>query len=505
MKTKALLTRTLFCVALFSMAFAVHAQTLDSIAHHVLGYYGPEGLGQMENAFQMSDGSVLFVHKEGINATTTADVIGHEYYKISRHGAAILDTLFVNDSDPPFFLFAKNPINNDNLRIGIVRDTTCGGSFLQIFPFDNDMRFDSLNEVLVPLSDTIVYDVWDGSLITKHNDLVKLYNSWINNTDLHFACFSLDGTLKHENSIPYSSLQMSNFNGMEVFNESPLEYVLYGRGDRGSDGRDYVVCHIFDSLFQYKDSFSITENDLYPQLKYNFGWNECMLMDGCDFIMCSRYEKGPRNGVCLVRYDKRTLEKKNVALFESVPMIPNGSMGYGACPIGLGKDTEGSLCVSYQTQSPLLTDKGQIAVIKLDTDFNVLWQRFCLEPEGYYRHGGPMAVLDDGGVAVGGGYAGRPEIFMLILNDDGWGINESEAFVRPYAYYPNPAQHALHLQYSPDVTPKQIDLYDMQGRLVRSQRNGLESLNLEGLTSGAYTMRVTLEGGKVFSDKVIKE
>ena len=61
-----------------------------------------------------------------------------------------------------------------------------------------------------------------------------------------------------------------------------------------------------------------------------------------------------------------------------------------------------------------------------------------------------------------------------------------------------------HLQYSPDTTPTQIELYDLQGRMVRSQRNDLENLNLQGLSSGTYTMHVTLENGKVFSDKVVK-
>ena len=98
------------------------------------------------------------------------------------------------------------------------------------------------------------------------------------------------------------------------------------------------------------------------------------------------------------------------------------------------------------------------------------------------------------------------EVFVLKFFSDGTlAIPEMEEFVRPYAYYPNPAQNELHLNYSPDVTPSQIELYDIQGRLVRSQRNGLESINLEGLPAGTYTMRVTLEGGKVFSDKVVKE
>ena len=211
------------------------------------------------------------------------------------------------------------------------------------------------------------------------------------------------------------------------------------------------------------------------------------------------------NGVCLVRYNKHTLEKKDVALFPSVPMIPGGTLGYGAYPTGLGKDAEGDLYFAYGTQNFVFTDKGQVAVAKLDADFNVQWQRFCLEPEGYYRDVSVFAVLEDGGVAVAGGYLGRPEIFMLIVSDDYNGIEEQGFIVRPYAYYPNPAQSELHLQYSPDVTPQSIELYDLQGRLVQTQIKNLESLNMAGLPAGTYTMRVMLEDGKVFTDKVVKD
>ena len=71
--------------------------------------------------------------------------------------------------------------------------------------------------------------------------------------------------------------------------------------------------------------------------------------------------------------------------------------------------------------------------------------------------------------------------------------------------YPNPVQNELRLQYSSDVQPKQIEFYDLQGRLVQTQSKNLESLNMAGLPAGTYTMRVMLEGGKVFSDKVVKE
>jgi hypothetical protein len=55
------------------------------------------------------------------------------------------------------------------------------------------------------------------------------------------------------------------------------------------------------------------------------------------------------------------------------------------------------------------------------------------------------------------------------------------------------------------VKPTQVELYDLQGSLVRSQTKGLESINLQGLSAGQYIMKVTLENGEVFTDKVVKE
>ena len=60
--------------------------------------------------------------------------------------------------------------------------------------------------------------------------------------------------------------------------------------------------------------------------------------------------------------------------------------------------------------------------------------------------------------------------------------------VRPYAFYPNPARNELYLQYSPDVQPARIELYDLQGRLVQTQTHGLESLRLDGTTQAVVSV-----------------
>ena len=63
----------------------------------------------------------------------------------------------------------------------------------------------------------------------------------------------------------------------------------------------------------------------------------------------------------------------------------------------------------------------------------------------------------------------------------------------------------IHIHYSPDVQPKQIELYDLQGHLVGSQRSGLERIDMSRLPAGTYTLHVMMEDGKIYSDKVVKE
>ena len=97
-------------------------------------------------------------------------------------------------------------------------------------------------------------------------------------------------------------------------------------------------------------------------------------------------------------------------------------------------------------------------------------------------------------------------VTVIIVNDDYDGISGQDGVsVRPYGFWPNPAKDFLRLEFSPDVTPAKVELHDLQGRLVRSQTTGLESVSMEGLAAGTYTLRITLEGGKTFSDMVVKE
>ena len=154
---------------------------------------------------------------------------------------------------------------------------------------------------------------------------------------------------------------------------------------------------------------------------------------------------------------------------------------------------------------------NKIFLKKADHDLNVYWEKsYILGPE-HYEPLFMMATKDGGCLITGRIYYDydmeRVDVFALKLNADGT-VGTKEVIVedvRPYTYWPNPVQDELYLQYFQNVKPTQIELYDLQGRLVHTQNNGLESINMKGLSSGTYTMRVSLESGRVFTDMVVKD
>ena len=121
-----------------------------------------------------------------------------------------------------------------------------------------------------------------------------------------------------------------------------------------------------------------------------------------------------------------------------------------------------------------------------------------------------MTTVDEGCLVTGCFWdvptTTKENMFVLKFFADGsLSVPKMEEFVRPYCFYPNPVKDQLRMQFSPDVQPDKVELYDLQGRLVRTQSKSFESIDMNQLPAGTYTLRVTLEDGKTYSDKVVKE
>ena len=158
---------------------------------------------------------------------------------------------------------------------------------------------------------------------------------------------------------------------------------------------------------------------------------------------------------------------------------------------------------------------------KMDWQNNLLWRRYWNRylPEYGMKIYYPQDAIasHDGGCLISGfsfesninagsSYVYKPDVFLLKFFADGTlAIPEMEPSIRPYAFFPNPVDDFLRLEFSPDVTPSIVELYDIQGQLVRSQGNSLESINMKELPSGTYTLHIVMNDGTSYSDKVVKQ
>ncbi|MCQ2317618.1 MAG: T9SS type A sorting domain-containing protein [Bacteroidales bacterium] len=81
--------------------------------------------------------------------------------------------------------------------------------------------------------------------------------------------------------------------------------------------------------------------------------------------------------------------------------------------------------------------------------------------------------------------------------------HENEAV--PVLVYPNPAANSLKINVSGSAEIESVSLYDISGRLVKAQQSGFGSIDISGLATGMYVMKVTLDDGKVFEEKIVKK
>lgn len=506
-----------FILAILMATTWVSAQTADSIPHHNLGHFGTQPTIFMEmRDGGLVDGVVLYAPSAYPNDT----IVGHVLHKVMQQESSIniTDTLFTSLENPTSFLVAKDLDSNDNILAALYNDHHNGGCFLKIQHFNDDLNFDT-TEILVPLSQSFRNCSHPGPQLDPNGDIVLAHYGF-NSMDATFARIGLDGTVKFQKSIDTLKINQGYLAGPVIFRNSPLTYCCWGNYiDPHTSNPTCVNCYLLDSKFDVTNFYTFPRESGSPDFVdyWNDGFHTSLLgLDDDCFLVARTYTRDPwhlpvieDDGVAVMKYDSnfnQLVRRK----FLSEYYYPYSA--FGATAIGLEKSRDGYVYFAYFTHN--LYSNSRLCVVKMDYDLNIVWQRYCLDLQKNRNSHGKMVVLHDNSVALMGvNYCYDPitqdfdysETFYVIVHDDYDGLEEQGILVRPYAYYPNPTKDVLHLQYSPDVTPKQIELYDLQGRLVRSQRNCLESLDMEGLASGTYTLRVTLEGGQTFSDKVVKE
>jgi len=532
MKAKSLL----IAMALSLLAGGAIAQSRDTISLGLIPYhYTGGGAIGVKNLMKQHDGS--FVCRlsviDHINSGyyPPAVLLGTSFYKFAPTGAEITDSLFVpGDAFNRYYMLDKNPQGVGNLRVSTEPDGE-GGTNLRIAHFPDDDFIGNISEdVVVSLCEEVIHSFTQG-MIDCRGDLIWTYlvpvtdSTW----ESHIARFGLDGTRKHDAVMP----EGHSFLPFGIFSEFPLKYYLW---DGDCYYHDNLSLYVYDSLFQLKNSYMISRNFLpdesYVYFEFNNSFSQTFLVPDCDDVLVAApysdystssgtwpvYDSVQR-GVAVARYDLRTMQQKGLAMFNDYPG-PNTM----TIPMCLFKSADGCLYFVYRETVWLdngMEDPTPITAVKMDPNLNVLWTRYIDTSKGYQMDYVSCQVAeekeDEVKIAVVGRntYIDKTTIpytytqgllyFCLSEKETSVGISGEGMEVRPYCFYPNPVQARLQMQFSPDVQPKHIELYDLQGRLVRTQQSNFGSIDMSQLSAGTYMMRVTMEDGKTYSDKVVKE
>ena len=510
---------------LFVLAFAasvMQAQSNDlySLTFHEQGDYSYCIIGLMQ---QRDCDFIISTYLMENTGNFNYIYLGYMAYKVESANLTVTDSLFIPDTtmSPPCS-FAQNPYGEGNIRTSVEFREDCDSSFLHISLFpDNDFNIYPDEDVVAPLCEGFVSGF--RSIVDCRGDLILQYDKERDalHSDEYVARFGLDGTMKCQ------TLLHENFtwgpSQLRVLKESPLTYYQWGYALNDDQDYDNLIVYVIDSLFNKNpvivnsllseeviDTYNIVRE--YLEISSE---TEVIAIDGDDILVAAQYVKDTTwhllttdPGVAVAKYDIRTMQPKGYIVFNDYP----GSRE--AQCMGFKKMTDGSVYLIYREHGHPVES---IVVVKMDTDLNVTWKRFC-KTNNIYMHtfyGGSVLYKDETGEEKGiawlGGGTDTSTIKvgwdLFLLNHDGPVnvVNESGIEVRPYAYYPTPARDQLHMEFSPDVQPAQVEFYDLQGRLVRTQSKALGNIDMSQLPAGTYTMRVIMEDGMAYSDKVVKE
>lgn len=488
-------TKTTFLLLLMLLAFCpMQAQEIEMEFHYGNGLYH-----NMHNIVEAEDGTLL-VQCPVFESFPYGSDLGCLFYKVSMEGE-LLDSLVVpTDTIPYRTLFEAVTVDSVEryLYAWFSKNHADSTTYLNMVFMDKDLNIVNTKEVAIVemLKDVIITS--SDMFIDPNNDIIATY---LSNRCIHVHRIGLDGTMKGRNRLPEIETHSNLFlqaRHSGVYSESPLSYYFMVTKNNSSNNY-YINAYFIDSTLQdmghhqyYKFMGNIYHCD---------GMQEDMVsMDDSTYLVFSRASGTQNyqfhNYSALVKYDRDHNVKGNCLFVEESSYSSIG-------PIRAAVAAPDTIYYAYMTDTG---NSNQLVLACLDDDLNVRWVRYFLET-GSFFWGTTMTVLSDGRIAIGAyRYGNSPnDIAVVVLKDELWNLDETSDIVRPYLFYPNPAQSRLHLQFSPDVKPTQVELYDLQGRLVRTQGDAFDSLDLGMLPAGTYTLRVTMEDGRVFSDKVVKE
>ena len=212
----------------------------------------------VENIFQQRNGDIvsnIYVAQQPEDPhVLNPPALGNILLKLSPATMQFTDSLFIEDTIPPFYLYARNPNGEGNIRAYFKYDEDSDSTFLSICHFpDDDLNVNHDADIMVPMCEGEAKGQQYSCFMDCQGNLILKYYKEIapGESECRIVRYGIDGTLLGEAVLPANQNYITT---MDVFMESPLEYY---QGRKGSGG--HLNIFDIDSAFQLKNTYVINK------------------------------------------------------------------------------------------------------------------------------------------------------------------------------------------------------------------------------------------------------
>ena len=375
--------------------------------------------------------------------------------------------------------------------------------------FDNKLNVIKRISTTLPYSDDIDrthidYINTESCILDSENNIV-IMKRLENTQNFMVVKLDLDGKILFEKEV---TVDVSLENGWEtlyysfiVYNEQPLQYAYSFVRSSQVNGKMCLV--VFDSDFNV-----IEINDkMNDQTLWRMERGSISRFDD-EFYLTSTPHIN--SGYVTYSVDLKKIDKNHNIVKKYQYETPLQYDIYNYVPHisykSIVPTTNGNIYWIYS--KPRKNGMHDLYVSLLDGDLNLVWERKVHESVDLKNWFIMSATARNNGDLLMSGWKlgeGCMESLTVVMdsNCSVMNVNEHTFNFRPFSFYPNPADDMINIRFSPDVNCEKVDIYSLDGKLCHEQNFNLNTIDISNLTNGIYMMKVTLDNGNTFTEKVV--
>lgn len=402
----------------------------------------------------------------------------------------------------------NNPMeDNSNIFVTIYKSVVDGLYHYHAMFFDDDLNLTDVVDTQILLENTTISTF--NILLNDNNELVFCVR---NSAENNYVFFLMDiyGDLKY---VKHTDISTEEYeiasNSVFMYDEENSYYGCLLKKIRLEDS--FIVETGKLTIFILDDEFNrINEKSFYEfkvpsyafkiKLEPTINSPQTIKLSDGGFALISKCLHNGKSSLVILKMDKDL----NIIGHSFLSAFNTMSLYTQFHPIIECKG--GSLYALWQQGDDSNVIYSMIS--RFDKDLNLQWE-IKYEDEEVYLF--PIIcssnVMENGNLVACGVEFGTYHDYApvcYIFQHDGTSVTENHKF-RPYSFYPNPAKDNISIRFSPDVSCEKVEIYGLDGKLYHEQNFNVNSVDVSNLSSGVYMMKVLLDNGQSYIEKIVKE